>query len=236
MCFHAKGCLSMIKPIGSGDRIKTSIFYINDFHGKSISMERAISASKNFDTNNTDTDTLKFSSGDIMIGEGENTNKIAANFQNIISINAAAMGNHEFDMQERLPHVLPEIKYTMLANNIKISKSNPLHNKVKSYITIEENGNKYGIIGTTPIDLYQRTKSGMMQRDIKLDGIQETLNDIQKDVNALEKEGVNKIFLLSHMGNCADKIAANQIQGIDVIVGGHSHDLVFDVKEGENLY
>lgn len=232
-----KGTIKMIKPIGSGDRTKTSIFYINDFHGKSINMERAVSASKNFDNNkHQNTDILKFSSGDIMIGEGENTNKIAANFQNILDIDAAALGNHEFDLQEKLPHVLPEIKYTLLANNIKISQSNPLHNKVKSYTTIEKNGNKYGIIGTTPIDLYKHSKNGIIQKDTKLDGFKETLNDIQREINTLEKNGINKIILLSHLGYCLDKIVATQTQGIDVIIGGHSHDLVFDVKEGENLF
>ena len=42
--------------------------------------------------------------------------------------------------------------------------------------------------------------------------------------------------MLSHLGYTLDKIIANQTQGIDVILGGHSHDLLLDVKEGENLF
>lgn len=239
MCFHAKGYIKMIKPIDYGERIKTSIFYINDYHGKSINMERTISASNDFDSftkEKKDTDILKLSSGDIMLGEDINTNKIAAKFQNIIGIDAGAMGNHEFDMQEKIAKIIPEIKFSLLSNNIKIKQGNPLHNHIKPYITIEKNGHKYGIIGTTPVDLFQRSKADTLQKDIELDGIQETLNNIQTEVNNLQKSGINKIILLSHLGNRADKIVAKQVEGIDVILGGHSHDLIFDVKEGENLF
>ena len=67
-----EGTRSMIQPINSGS-VNTSIFYINDFHGKSINMERAYSAAKSFDIANSEngnnTDALKLSSGDIMLGE-----------------------------------------------------------------------------------------------------------------------------------------------------------------------
>ena len=42
--------------------------------------------------------------------------------------------------------------------------------------------------------------------------------------------------MLSHLGYTLDTIVANQTQGIDVILGGHSHDLLFDVVEGKNLF
>ncbi|MBR1423945.1 5'-nucleotidase C-terminal domain-containing protein [bacterium] len=222
----------------SGLRVHTSIFYINDYHGKSINMERTITASKAFDNfhKNDNTDTLKLSSGDIMLGEDFNTNKIAATFQNIIGINASAMGNHEYDMQEKMGSILPFVKYNLLSSNIKIQKQSPLNNKVKSYITEEKNGHKYGIIGTTPVDLFVHSKQGVIQKDIKVDNVKDTINNIQKASDELQKQGVNKIILLSHLGNNADKILARHTRGIDVILGGHSHELIFDVKEGENLF
>ena len=69
----------MINPI-SQSNTKTSIFYINDYHGKSLNMERTVTAANAFDSRNkdkSDTDTLKLSSGDIMIGEDYKTNELA---------------------------------------------------------------------------------------------------------------------------------------------------------------
>ena len=53
MCFHAKGILKMINSIDRpANNVKTSIFYINDFHGKSINMERTVTAANAFDARN----------------------------------------------------------------------------------------------------------------------------------------------------------------------------------------
>ena len=42
----------------------------------------------------------------------------------------------------------------------------------------------------------------------------------------LEAQGINKIILLSHIGYADDQTLAAAIDGIDVIVGGHSHTLL----------
>ena len=79
-------------------------------------------------------------------------------------------------------------------------------------------------------------KRVLYKKDITVDNVKETIEDIQTEANILQSQGINKIILLSHLGYTLDKIIANQTQGIDVILGGHSHDLLFDVKEGENLF
>ena len=233
-----EGTRSMIQPINSGS-VNTSIFYINDFHGKSINMERAYSAAKSFDIANSEngnnTDALKLSSGDIMLGEDIKINKAAVLFQNFININASAVGNHEHDIQADADKVLQYVKFNLLSNNVKINPRNPWSKVVKSSIIEEVNGHKYGIIGTTPVDLFSRVKQGVLRRDMTVDSPQETLKDIQTEIDDLKSQGVNKIILLSHLGKTADKIIAVNTSGLDVILGGHSHDLIFDVKEGENL-
>ncbi|MEI6157602.1 MAG: 5'-nucleotidase C-terminal domain-containing protein, partial [Atribacterota bacterium] len=45
-------------------------------------------------------------------------------------------------------------------------------------------------------------------------------------VAELEKQGINKIMVLSHLGVEEDIKLAQQVSGIDVIVGGHSHTLM----------
>lgn len=229
----------MINPINQSNNVKTSIFYINDYHGKSINMERTVTASNEFDAKNKnqkDVDTLKLSSGDIMIGEEYATNQIAVMFQRVLGISASAVGNHEYDMQEKVSTILPQVHMNLLASNVKISPNNPWAKKIKPSVIEERNGHKYGIIGTSPIDLEKRSKAGVIHNEIKVDKVKETVQDIQDEVNKLQAQGINKIILLSHLGYTLDKIVANQTQGIDVILGGHSHDLLFDVKEGENLF
>ncbi len=229
----------MINPINQTNNVKTSIFYINDFHGKSINMERTVTAANEFDAynkNQKDVDTLKLSSGDIMIGEELPINQAAVMFQQFVGITASAVGNHEYDMQEKVSSILPQVNTNLLASNVKINPNNPWAKKIKPSIIEEKNGHRYGIIGTSPVDLHSRSKDGIIHREIKVDKIKDTVKDIQDEVNNLQKQGINKIILLSHLGYTLDKIVANQTQGIDVILGGHSHDLLFDVKEGKNLF
>lgn len=227
----------MISLISFGNS-KTSIFYINDYHGKTLNMERTMSASNTFDAQNKnkrDTDVLKLSSGDIMIGEDVAINRAAVMFQNFIGIKASAVGNHEHDIQGWIGEVLPYIKFNMLSNNVKVNPRNPWSKVLKSSVVEEVNGNKYGIIGSTPIDLFTRTKLGTLQKDIAVDDAYDTVKDIQYEIDKLQNQGVNKIILLSHLGNAFEKIIATQTSGLDVILGGHSHNLIKDVKEGENL-
>ena len=59
----------------------TSIFYINDIHGRTANMEKITSASKDFDTFvPKKVDKLKLSSGDIMLGLNEKTTRAANKF------------------------------------------------------------------------------------------------------------------------------------------------------------
>lgn len=218
--------------------INTTIFSVNDIHGKAVNMERVVSAAYEVDSryNKKDNDLLNLSSGDIAIGESVETNKTAVMFQNIIKTNASVLGNHEYDIQDKIGEILEKVKYDLIASNIRIHPRNPLSKNVKSSVVKEINGHKYGIIGATPIDLYKRSKQGMVQRDIFVDDPQQTLNDIQYEADKLKSQGINKIILLSHLGNYLDKLVAQNTSGIDVIQGGHTHETIFDVKEGVNLF
>ena len=230
----------MINFTPNTGNIKTSIFYINDYHGKTINMERAVAASNDFDyrakVKYKDTDSLKLSSGDIMLGEDVHINKAAVLFQNFINIIASAVGNHEHDIANNASEVLPLIKFNMLANNLKINPRNPWSKLIKSSTIQEVNGHKYGIIGTTPVDLFTRSKVSNLSKDISVDNERQTLEDIQIEIDKLKKQGINKIILLSHLGRTMDKTVAQKTSGLDVILGGHSHDFIKDVKRGENLF
>ena len=225
----------------AGSNVKTSIFYINDYHGKSINMEKTVTASNAFDNfvkekkNKGEVDVLKLSSGDIMLGEIEKVNDTAMTFQNIIGITASAMGNHEYDMPDKISNLIYRMKYRLLAANVKIKDTNPLSRKVEKSFIEEHNGHKYGIIATTPNDLLVRLKYGHIFDELDVQDIDDTIKDVQKEVDKLRSQGVNKIILLSHSGYGYDQKIAQNTEGIDIILGGHSHNLIKNIKAGENL-
>ncbi len=217
---------------------RTSIFYINDFHGKSINMERAVAASNVFDsfTPSVPTDKLKLSSGDIQLGEPVAANKVMVEAQNVMGIMASAVGNHECDMPDHIAELIPHMGYKMLACNVNIKPENALYDKIqKSYIQ-EVDGNKYGIIGAAPVDLFSRLKYGKIFDELKVDNVNDTIKDIQAEADKLKKQGVNKIILLSHVGFGYDQQIAQNTDGIDIILGGHSHNLIKDIEPNVNLF
>ena len=229
----------MITPITSKPNTKTSIFYINDYHGKTINMERTITASNIFDEkykNQKDVDVFKLSTGDIMIGMDETTNKLAAIFQDIIGIEASTIGNHEFDMHNNIEKFLPQMGFKVVSSNIDVSENSPWKKAIQSSIIEERNGHKYGIIGACPTELNSLIVNGPIKDDIFVASTEQSILKIQKEVEKLQAQGVNKIILLSHLGYETDKRVAQETQGIDVILGGHSHNLLTDIKVGKNLF
>ena len=227
-----------VNPVTAPKTTKTSIFYINDLHGQTMKMEKIYNASKAFDqfVPSTKTDKLKLSSGDIMLGESTKPNIIASKFLQMIGITATAVGNHECDGDSKQLYDLTKDKnYKMLGLNVKIDEKNPMSKRIeKSYIE-EKDGTKYGIIGLLPPDLFTRIAKPKDYADFKVDDFDKTIKDVQEEVNKLQEQGVDKVIVISHAGNANEKRLAQETSGIDVILGGHSHELIKDVKEGENL-
>jgi len=228
-----KKCLS--------ENTRTSIFYINDFHGKAMNMERTITASNAFDTFTPakPTDKLKFSSGDTMLGEAIPINRVAMKFLKYAGIMASAVGNHECDMKsEDFKKEVKNLPSKLLACNVKKAPDSDVIKKFEKSYVQEVNGTKYGVIGTIPSDLTSRIKYGKVfqEQDVEPAKLDETIQYIQKEVDKFKAQGINKIILLSHSGYEYDTEIAKRTNGIDVILGGHSHTLLKDIKEGVNLF
>ncbi len=220
---------------------KTSLFYINDLHGQVPKMQRLVSAAQdaNVKAIQSGADFLKLSSGDTFIGSDDKRNTVAAHFLNTAGIHAQTLGNHEFDITASIcGNLLKNSKTNILAMNLNFpDQSAPLAQKVLRSTVVEgESGEKYGLIGVQPSDLGQRIKNQGILEGITVDDKDQTIKELQEEVNLLKQQGLNKILLLSHEGNTVEKEIAQSVSGIDVILGGHSHDLIEGVKEGENLF
>lgn len=216
--------------------VEADIFYIADLHGKMTNMERICSVSKQFDNMKSNGAKLKLASGDILLGSNPMTNKVASHFLNWIGVSANALGNHEMDATpDALASTLSDAKYDLLASNVTVDPKSPMANKIKKSIIKEYNGQKFGIIGTAPSDALERVGTRESLQDIRIDDIDTTIKKVQEEVDKLKAQGINKIIVLSHIGKEMDKRLAQETDGIDIILGGHTHDLYKDVKEGDNL-
>lgn len=218
---------------------KTSIFYLNDVHGKMTNMERIKTVSDVFDKSPKDENTvrLKLASGDIILGANFISNMVASKFLNWIGVSANALGNHELDVvPSRLAELLKNANFKLLAINASVAPTSPMAGKIQKSTIEERDGQKFGIIGVAPSDMAERVKLNDSMKDIKIDDFDTTIRKVQEEVNNLRSKGINKIILLSHSGLKQDKKIAQETEGIDIIIGGHSHEMVKDIKQGENLF
>ena len=220
---------------------KTSIFYINDIHGQIPKMSKLTSASYEASINaeKNGADILKLSSGDTFIGTDDKRNLAAAKFLDIAGIHAQTLGNHEFDVTASIcGNLLKESETQILGMNLNFPDNNSaLSQKVLRSTVVEGgSGEKYGLIGVQPSDMSSRVKNQEVLEGITVDDKEQTIKELQEEVDKLKQQGLNKIILLSHEGNAVEKEIAQRVSGIDVILGGHSHDLIEGVKEGENLF
>ena len=94
--------------------------------------------------------------------------------------------------------------------------------KIYNGIIKEVNGEKVGIFGLTTEETKDISSPGSI-------AFENYIAEAEKAVKAFEAQGVNRIVALTHIGyddNAAidnDLILAEKVEGIDVIVGGHTH-------------
>ena len=167
---------------------------------------------------------LYFDAADYFQGTplGEYTNgKAVMDFLNYVGARAGAIGNHDFDFGRDIPFdSLPRwAQFPLLVANLVDSTGNPPP-PLRSYIVFEEKGIRFGVFG-----LVTHWLAGMTSPE-NLRGLR-VLNEIEtarKMVSILrEKEEVDIVIAVTHVGFRHDRRIAAQVPGIDLIIGGHSH-------------
>lgn len=110
-----------------------------------------------------------------------------------------------------------------MAANVEVEGKDPLQGKWQPCIVKAFGKERVGIIG---IDVSRATKDA--SRPGKAIRFYDEIRRTQRYADALAKQGVDKIVLLSHFGFEHDLNISRHIRGVDVIVGGHSHTLMGD--------
>ncbi len=169
---------------------------------------------------------LMFDSGDVFMGTPYFNlmhGKADLEFMNTLGYDAMTLGNHEFDNYDKTPQYLNDFiadaKFPIVCTNIDFSRVPALKDKTLHYTVIEKGGQKFGIIGLTTEDTVEIASPG---KDVIFSN---AFAAARQAVTELEKKGINKIIALTHIGWDKDIALAQQVSGIDVILGGHSHTL-----------
>ncbi|MEZ0482052.1 cell wall-binding repeat-containing protein [Planococcus sp. SSTMD024] len=161
---------------------------------------------------------------------------------NYMEYDAMVFGNHEFDLgssdegHQALAEFVGGADFPLLGANVDFSADanmSPLvageaftktaeNGQVYSGVVQEVNGEEVGIFGLTTAETADISSPGDIEFSNYLEAAEEA-------VAWFDEQGVNKIVALTHIGyddNAAvdnDRTLAAEVEGIDVIVGGHTH-------------
>ncbi len=149
----------------------------------------------------------------------------------LVGYDAWVVGNHEFDkgLDNLVHYAEAHSALTLSSNLLKLGTSQPLLPKQELSRVFSVSGMRVGVIGVTT----ERLAGLMNKRDFaRLTLLPETAA-VQAEVTRLDP-ATDMIIVLSHIGVDSDKRLAEEVSGIDLIVGGHSHTrLTNAVRVGE---
>jgi 5'-nucleotidase len=152
---------------------------------------------------------------------------------NAMRFDAVCLGNHEFDNGfDELARRIRNLDAPVLCANYDF-KDTPLKEVVKPYAIVHKSGRKIGIIGLLT-DMSQVAGKGIASEILYL----HPAGTAEKYAGLLKKEGCELIIALTHLGYEGDFYTDVELAGatrnIDIIVGGHSHTFLDEMKKVKN--
>lgn len=154
-----------------------------------------------------------------------------AEFMEQMGYHAMAVGNHEFDDgPQGLADFIAKVSFPVISGNLDLSSSAELNGKVGNHVVLDVGGKKIGVVSALATDTVETSSPGA---DVVF---QDEIEALQADVAALQAEGVDIIIALNHVGLNKDIAIAEAVEGIDVVIGGHSHTLMSNDDEGTPAY
>ncbi len=213
---------------------KIVILHTNDFHGaiepearnsgETGGLVNLVSLIDKLRAENPER-TLVLDAGDTFQGtylSNSTQGEVVMAAMNIAGYDAWALGNHEFDWgQGPLKARIEEARFPVLAANLQGADTEEMWGKVKPYTIVEAGKAKVAILGLT----YPNTPGINKPQNVaglEFRGAAETVREYLAEL----EEQADLVVVLSHAGHDADIDLARSVEGIDLIVGGHSHAYV----------
>ncbi|WP_415972969.1 bifunctional metallophosphatase/5'-nucleotidase, partial [Anaerotignum lactatifermentans] len=219
---------------------KLVVIHTNDIHGYYATAEESVgiagvAALKDYyEAQGADVvllDAGDFSQGTTLVNHSNGLK--AAEYLAAADYDAVSLGNHEFDFGfEALKDTAAVLKAADIpiidANVLKKGTDTPYF---EANTIVETDGMKVGIFGLDTAETRTKSSPSSVKDLTFLDG-QEMFDCAQAQVDALEAEGCDYIIALTHLGVDEESTGrrstdlAEAVDGIDLIVDGHSHTVM----------
>ena len=227
--------------LAQDDNFELSIMHTNDTHANLDNVAKKATAIKEVRAEKPNA--LLIDAGDVLTGTlyyNEFKGQADLEFMNLMGYDYMTFGNHEFDSgstpegHKVLADFIKGASFPFVSSNIDFStdknlsglfndeiSENPKDGAIYNGIIKEVDGEKVGIFGLTTEETVNLSSPKVQFEDY--------IKEAEKMVAAFEAKGVNKIVAVTHIGydDSADvdndQVLAASVDGIDVIVGGHSH-------------
>ncbi|AVK86133.1 multifunctional 2',3'-cyclic-nucleotide 2'-phosphodiesterase/5'-nucleotidase/3'-nucleotidase [Lysinibacillus sp. B2A1] len=242
-------------PAATKDGFKLTILHSNDTHSHAEYAPQRATKIKELRAANHNS--LLLDAGDALTGTlyfNEFTGEVEMKLMNLMGYDAMTFGNHEFDLgsspegHTALAKFVKGAEFPLLGANLDFSKESLFdglqfktvtkdfeNGKIYNGIIKEVDGEKVGIFGLTT----EETPSISSVANVQFANY---IDSAKKAVAEFEKQGVNKIVALTHLGFDDskdfdnDQLLAAAVEGIDVIVGGHTHTKLDKAVKAETSF
>lgn len=221
--------------LAEGEDFDLTIMHTNDTHAHVEGYPRLVTAVNELRTEKANS--LLVDAGDVFSGTlyfRQYLGQADLHFMNELEFDAMTLGNHEFDKDSKtLADFIKNMDFPMVSSNVTVTGDKDLEPLFKNEIgqpgdggnvypamIKEVDGEKVGIYGLTTPDTEFISNPG--ENVVFEDAVDKS----KATIKMLKDKGVNKIIVLSHLGYANDLELAEKVDGLDIIVGGHSHTVL----------
>lgn len=178
-------------------------------------------------------------SGYFKLNEGMANAELLSQF----GLDAMALGNHEFDLDNhKLARFIQGVNFPILAANLDTRDDPDLRHatNLKPFVVYAFEGNRKSPV--TDLNNLPQGKQLVAVMGLVLEDMANISPNVgklrfgkevasaQATVDLLRQKGIHHVIALTHIGNQRDLALAAEVNGIDAIVGGHSHSLLGDFR------
>lgn len=234
-------------PLAAKGKVKLTILHTNDTHSQVEPLDKTDSKSPDMggyarrmgvikQIREQEKNVLLFDAGDYWQGTpffNFYNGRVEIDALNRMKYDAATLGNHEFDNGvDTMAAVLSEARFPILSSNYTFENES-LKKLIKPYLIIQRAGLKIGVLA-----LNVNPEGLILQNYYKGVTYHDPVEEAVKMSEFLKKqEKCDLVICLSHLGadpaksEVTDYDIARSTRYIDIIIGGHSHQLIDNTTE-----
>eukprot|EP01065_Artemidia_motanka_P017572 TRINITY_DN2100_c5_g1_i1.p1 TRINITY_DN2100_c5_g1~~TRINITY_DN2100_c5_g1_i1.p1 ORF type:complete len:876 (+),score=253.67 TRINITY_DN2100_c5_g1_i1:176-2803(+) len=149
---------------------------------------------------------------------------------NALKVEAACVGNHDLDFGvDRMDELIRMCNFPWLLTNVVEDSGQQLAGTLPRTI-LKWDGVRVGLLGIVEKEWIDTC--GSLPRTVRYNDM---VTAAREGVAALRAEGAHVVIALTHMRTPNDKLLAEAMTGVDVILGGHDHDYEHFVTAGTHV-